>query len=116
MKSFFRYKILILILLYNFYFFVSLVNETTVYPGQPDSHQSIPVYVLAQGLPSDNSPLINENITPVFEVKQTQVKKEVIKSPVQCYVLKTYIQHNHLHFNIPLICYKFVVSQHTSDG
>ena len=31
-------------------------------------------------------------------------------------VRKTYQAHNHLHFNIPLICYKFSVCQHTSDG
>ena len=31
-------------------------------------------------------------------------------------IKKTYQVHNHLHFNIPLICYKFPVSQYTCDG
>jgi hypothetical protein len=31
-------------------------------------------------------------------------------------IKKTYHSHNHLHFNIPLVCFKFPVSQYTCDG
>jgi len=111
-----KHKILVLILLYNCYFLASLVKGYSINHDLHDSHQPIPVYTLAQDLPTDFSPLINEDTTTVFKTKQHQVKKEVIESPAQYFMLKTYIQHNHLHFNIPVICYKFPVSQHTSDG
>jgi hypothetical protein len=107
---------MILILLYNSYFFASLVKGTSTTTNPSDAPPSTQVYFLAQNLPADNSPLINENTTPVFKVKLAQLKKEVIESPTQYFVLKSYIQHNQLHFNIPIICFKFPVSQHTSDG
>lgn len=31
-------------------------------------------------------------------------------------LLKNYIQYNELDFNLPLICYKFPLSEHTEEG
>ncbi len=30
--------------------------------------------------------------------------------------VKTYFWHNDLHFNLPVICYKFPLSEHTEEG
>jgi len=36
--------------------------------------------------------------------------------PYNFLLLKNYIQYNELDFNVPLICYKFPLSEHTEEG
>lgn len=37
-------------------------------------------------------------------------------APHNFLLLKKYIQNNELHFNLPLICYKFPLSEHSEEG
>jgi hypothetical protein len=116
MKFFLKFRTYLLITLYNAYFLGSLANSCTI-TGNPVEHSATVLY-WTQALDPTTGQLflVNDENASTFKTKPIQVKKETVFVTSQFFILKTYIQHNDLHFNIPLICFKFAVSQHTADG
>jgi len=61
------------------------------------------------------------NLIPAQDTKS--ISQKVIPISQFCldinrttFIKKTYHSHNDLHFNLPLISYKFPISQYTCDG
>ena len=116
MKNFFKYRTYLLIILYNAYFLSSLVNGCTTICNPVGQSATIVYWTSSLDPAAGQLFLVNAENSSTFKIKPIQVKKEDVFFRSQFFVLKTYIQHNDLHFNIPLICFKFAVSQHTADG
>jgi hypothetical protein len=116
MKTLFRLRTYLLIILYNAYFFSSLAKGYSI--DLTHSEQSSPPAQLTVALdPTSVQPYLpNGDNETLFKIKPNQIKKVSVIITTQFFILKTYVQHNDLHFNIPLICYKFAISQHTADG
>lgn len=45
----------------------------------------------------------------------TSIFKLIVK-PFRLSTIKLYFQYNNLNFNVPFICYKFPLSEHTEEG
>ena len=116
MKIFSKYRTYLLIILYNAYFLSSLVNGCTTICNPAGQSATIIYWTNSLDPAAGQLFLVNDENASTFKIKPIQVKKEDVFVRSHFFVLKTYIQHNDLHFNIPLICFKFAVSQHTADG
>ncbi len=116
MKIFLKYRTYLLIILYNAYFLSSLLNGYSTSCNAAGQSAASVYWTNSLDPATGQLFLVNEENASTFKIKPIQVKKEDVFVRSQFFVLKTYIQHNDLHFNIPLICFKFAVSQHTADG
>ncbi len=117
MKIFLKLRTYILIILYNAYFLSSLANGyTTILKTSEQQSSAVTYWTIALDPTAGQPYLLNDENGSIFKIKPIQVKKEDVIVASQFIILRTYIQHNDLHYNIPLICYKFAISQHTADG
>jgi hypothetical protein len=116
MKLILKFRTYLLITLYNAYFLSSLANGCTTICQTAEQPATVAYWTNSLDPTTGQPFLLNDENGSNFKTKPIQVKKENVLITSQFFILKTYIQHNDLHFNIPLICFKFAVSQHTADG
>jgi hypothetical protein len=111
-----HFRLYLLIILYNGYLFSALIKGAAVVACPAEHSVPVPHFIAASAVSADQLFLLNDDNTVTYKTKIQQVKKEKLLYTPHFHILKTYIQHNNLHYNIPIICLKFPVSQSTSDG
>ena len=92
----------------------SSVRDTLPDNYSKDMLNSLPIYTVWC---EQSSPIFASNQEKSFSVnRMVSLTRNLTDNDRRSFINKTYHDHNHLHFNIPLICYKHPVSQHTCDG
>jgi len=64
---------------------------------------------------SDSYTVQSQEAKTTFQIK-TEYFLSQIKIDRDSMIMRSYFSHNQLHFNIPLTCCKFSISQYTCDG
>jgi hypothetical protein len=111
-----KFKIYLLVILYNVYLLTSLAKGYTIDKVQVEKPLPVTHFAVMVDPPAEQPLLTNDSNELVFKTQLNQVKKDNIIPTTQFFNLRTYIFDNNLHYNIPLICYKYAVSQNTADG
>jgi len=111
-----KFKIYLLVILYNIYLLTSLARGYTIDKVSVERHLPVTYFTVMVDPPAEQPLLTNDSNDLVFKTQLNQVKKDNIIPTTQFFNLRTYIFDNNLHYNIPLICYKYAVSQNTADG
>jgi len=117
MKRFIEIFIIFLILSFHIAFQSIEGYEIRALNHRNSSNESLEIAEVR----SDNSCLATKKNSvqdnPVeHSIKSKLVKAKPVLKPIHFCELQTYTLKNHLHFNLPLICYKCPPSEHTEEG
>ena len=110
-----KYRICIISIL-TLFFLINAWEKASILSINKEQELNDTLYIFTDRL-NEGAVCLNAGYSEnMIKFKATWMKRFVGEITQSSYRLKKYIQNNTLHFNIPPICYKYPISQHTADG